>query len=115
MKLTKTITVRMPEELHERIKEAATIQKVSMNEFCVDVLKKASDATIPTGSLERYVGTFVIVKCAIPSDKRGQWIRPGERLLVEAVYGNHFTLVWPDTKRVAATQVYLKNLKTGIG
>lgn len=66
-----------------------------------------------TMKLERYVGTSVITKVAIPSDRRGETIPAGTHLLVSEMVGTqHFNLEWFNGKR-AANQVHYKKLKTG--
>ena len=63
--------------------------------------------------LERYIGTKVILKEDVPSDKRGMFIGAGTTLLVLSMAGTqHFNLGW-DVSRRAASQVHYSKLKTG--
>ena len=64
-------------------------------------------------ALERYVGTFVILKVDVPADKRGEVIPSGTRLVVTKLVGEqHFDLEFPGGRR-AASQVHFSKLKTG--
>jgi hypothetical protein len=66
-----------------------------------------------SNSLEKYVGTYVITKEPIPSDRRGESIPEGTTLLVRRMIGDqHFDLEWLDGK-LAANQVHFTKLKTG--
>jgi len=60
-----------------------------------------------------YIGATVITKVAIPSDKRGEVIPPGTRLVVLEECGEmYFNLVWSEGKR-AASQVHHSKLEAG--
>ncbi len=61
--------------------------------------------------LERYVGSYVTTKVAIPSDRRGERIPAGtSNLLIESLNGTqHFNLVYPGGRR-AANQVHYSKL-----
>ena len=66
-----------------------------------------------TKELERYVGTYVTTKVAIPSDRRGGGSIPAgtDLFVLEIVGTEHFNLVWSTGGR-AASQVHYTKLKT---
>jgi hypothetical protein len=63
--------------------------------------------------MKRYIGTTVITKEPIPSDRRGLDIPAGTPLIVSGLVGTkHCTLEFGDGKR-AANQVPFSKLMTG--
>lgn len=63
---------------------------------------------------ERFVGTHVVTKVEILSDRRGVWIPAGTTLFVHEMVGDqHFNLNWVGTNRRAASQVHYSKLMTG--
>ena len=62
--------------------------------------------------LQEYVGTYVVTKEELPSDRRGERIFAGTRLFVLEMAGDsHFNLNWPAGNR-AANQVHFSKLMT---
>ena len=60
----------------------------------------------------RYVGMNVILREAVPGDKRGCAVGRGTPLKVSAVHGQHFDLCFP-SGRLAASKVHYSKLITG--